>query len=179
MRGLLTIVVPLLLLRCRYLNWIRRDRDHLDILRQDLDRKESELHDHSDFAEVYPDDLAALASFRSAAGFTEYSADDMNTQSIVDEYDTQEPEMSGSVASSLRRRMSSVSSIRSKMSSTQASLSPLYEEDADKDDLDDDGEGSPSQRSVGASVGTSMSVSTLGVTHATIEEGSESSSTEE
>jgi hypothetical protein len=163
----------------RYLNWIRRDREHLDILRQDLDRKESELREHADFGEVYSDDLAALASFRSAAGLPDYKeAEDTNTMSVVDEYSLQEPNMPGSALSSLRRRMSSVSSIRSKMSSTQASLSPLYEEDAEKEDHEGD-EGSPSQQSQGASVGTSMSLSTLDPAQHTIQEESDESSTSE
>jgi hypothetical protein len=159
----------------RYLNWIRRDREHLDILRQDLNRKESKLREDADFAEVYSDDLEALKSFRSVAGLNEFTeTDDASTQ-----YDLQETEMAGSATASLRRRMSGASSIRSKMSSTVASLSPLYEEDADGEDRDHDDAQSPSQESQGASVGTNMSLSTLGRTQTTIDEGSEGHSSAE
>jgi hypothetical protein len=164
-----------LLILSKYLNWIRRDREHLDILRQDLDRKESELREDADFAEVYSDDLEALKSFRSVAGLNEFTeTDDASTH-----YDLQESEMAGSATASLRRRMSGASSIRSKMSSTQASLSPLYEEDADGEDRDHEDAQSPSQESQGASVGTNMSLSTLGRTQTTIDEGSEGHSSAE
>jgi hypothetical protein len=164
-----------LLILSKYLNWIRRDREHLDILRQDLDRKESELREDADFAEVYSDDLEALKSFRSVAGLNEFTeTDDTSTH-----YDLQESEMAGSATASLRRRMSGASSIRSKMSSTVASLSPLYEEDAGEEDRDHEDAQSPSQDSQGASVGTNMSLSTLGRTQTTIDEGSEGHSSAE
>jgi hypothetical protein len=157
-----------LLILSKYLNWIRRDREHLDILRQDLDRKESELREDADFAEVYSDDLEALKSFRSVAGLSEFTeTDDASTH-----YDFQESEMAGSATASLRRRMSGASSIRSKMSSTQASLSPLYEEDADGEERDHEDAESPSQESRGTSVATNLSLSTLGRTQTTIDEGS-------
>ena len=87
--------------------------------------------------------------------------------------------MAGSATASLRRRMSGASSVRSKMSSTVASLSPLYEEDADEEDRDHEDAQSPSQESQGASVGTNMSLSTLGRTQTTIDEGSEGDSSAE
>jgi hypothetical protein len=159
----------------RYLNWIRRDREHLDILRQDLNRKESELRENVDFVEVFNEDLEALKSFRSVAGLNEFTeTDDASTR-----YDLQESEMAGSATASLRRRMSGASSIRSKMSSTRGSLSPLYEEDAGGEDRDHEDAESPSQESHGASVGTNMSLSTLGRTQTTIDEGSEGNSSEE
>jgi hypothetical protein len=162
----------------RYLNWIRRDREHLDILRQDLDRKESELHDDDEFSEVFSDDLEALKKFRILAGLNEFTkTDDASTHFVADEYD--QSVMAGSAPDSLRRRMSNASSIRSKMSSTQGSLSPLYEEDADEEDRDNDDAASPSQDSRGASVGTNLSPSTLGRTQTTIDEGSEGISSEE
>jgi hypothetical protein len=168
LRSLTSFVCQLFTSPCRYLNWIRRDREHLDILRQDLDRKESELRDDADFAEVYNDDLEALKSFRSVAGLSEFTVtDDESTH-----YDFQESDMAGSASASLRRRMSGASSIRSKMSSTQASLSPLYEEDAGGEDRDHEDAESPSQQSHEASVGTNMSLSTLGRTQTTIDEGS-------
>jgi hypothetical protein len=131
------------------------------------------LRDDADFAEVYNDDLEALKSFRSVAGLNEFTVtDDESTH-----YDFQESEMAGSASASLRRRMSGASSIRSKMSSTRGSLSPLYEEDAGEEDRDHEDAESP-QGSRGASVGTNFSLSTLGRTQTTIDEGSENEGSE-
>ena len=161
------------------------------MIRHDLDERESALRDHPDFGEVHEDDLAAIAAFRHALGIKEStqqtisprSVADASRQSMADDLSQEgkgsaTPSPSADVSSSSRRRQmqgNSIGSVRSMMSSTQNSLSPLYEEDAAGNESSGDEESPPPQKrrsTRNRSFGSSLSVSTTGLTQATIEEGS-------
>lgn len=156
---------------------------------QDVNQREANLRNHPNFDEVYDDDKAALEAFRKAGDLGAFFVEDHDDDDDSSEKSNDESHFESIVAdsTSVHRRMSlgsSVSSLRSKVS-TQTSLSPLYEEDptreADDDDEEEGGHMSPSPpkrpKATSASV-TSLSVSTLGQT--IIAEGSgESSSSDD
>lgn len=119
----------------KYATWIKRNKEQRAVLRADLDAREADLRAHADFEEVHEDELAALASFRKALGIKESKREATSPSSVahndVTDYSSDE-EGTKSVSSGKRRRLSrsgSVSSMRSRMSSVQNSLSPLEEED--------------------------------------------------
>lgn len=177
--------LPFLRILSKYLNWLRRDEECVKTIRLDLNKKEVELRNDPDFAEVYEEDLAALATFRGAGELGEFLPPDEPSTPDGGEENSLTFSESGTVgrsvsSSSFRRRMShasSVSSIRSLRSkSTLNSLSPLYEEDAASMDADDDDNESKSDSpstTKGRSVASNLSLSTLGEA---IEEGSGESS---
>ena len=161
------------------------------MLRRDLEDAELGLRQHPDFHEVHEDDLAALVAFRSALGIKEVTqqetsprsvTDDSSRASMGDDYsDDGDSATKASIGTSGRRRLSqggaSVSSVRSKLSSAQHSLSPLYEEDVSVEESPDDAASPPptKRRSRGRrSIASSLSVSTAGHSQPTIAEGSES-----
>jgi hypothetical protein len=128
----------------RYLNWIRRNENQLQTLRQDFNEMEKKLRSESEYNDIYEDDLATIEEFRLAGNLGKYP---FNKNAKTDAMDDGSFSAE-SLDSRTRPRMSitsNISSIRSKMSATQASLSPLYEEgdgDRDSDDVGDDAHGS-------------------------------------
>lgn len=136
--------LPFLRIVSKYLNWIRRDESQLQTLRQDFNEMEKKLRSESEYNDIYEDDLATIEEFRLAGNLGKYP---FNKNAKTDAMDDGSFSAE-SLDSRTRPRMSitsNISSIRSKMSATQASLSPLYEEgdgDRDSDDVGDDAHGS-------------------------------------
>jgi hypothetical protein len=177
-----------LLLLSKYLAWIKKNKEHVAEVVEDLDGREALLNEDPDYNDIHVDDLAALKAFREALGEPKGRKSSLSPRSIADsagedsmeEEDDDDGKLDHTPAPSraVGGRMSrgnSVGSVRSRLSAAHSSLSPLYEEE-------DDVSPSPAKRrKVRPSFGSSTSVSTLGKTQATIDEGdeeSESSDTE-
>mmetsp|Transcript_24504 Transcript_24504/g.36303 ORF Transcript_24504/g.36303 Transcript_24504/m.36303 type:complete len:1119 (+) Transcript_24504:1970-5326(+) len=132
----------------KYGNWIKKGRaNQKEILQRELDQKETALRTNPDFEEVHEDDLAALGRFRIALGVKPFDDASIvaaatgtgeetvgeveeDSDSASDLNATPSPSTMKSTTMGRLSRGSSVTSIRSRLSSAQGSLPPLYEEDA-------------------------------------------------
>ena len=118
----------------KYLMWIRPSKDYKLVLRNDFNSYEAALRTHSEYNDVYEDDLKCLNDFRKAGELGDYLNPDGDTVSYATNKaapSTFEPTISRARTS----LGSSVSSIRSKASGT---LDSIHEEDPSIDDDDDD-----------------------------------------
>ena len=158
----------------RYLIWIRKDKKDVAILRADFNEKEAELRNHSDFGEVFEDDLKAMSVYRHAGNLGTFLVEDDNDK-------TNEDESAGAGASAAGgaspRRLSHGSSIASIVSktSTQKSLSPLPEEE--EKDVDDEAE-DDAKSDVGSIASSKACRSQKASVRSPIEEASEEDSEE-
>ena len=163
----------------RYSHWIKKDKAQIQIIGDRLSDNEAELEAHPEFDEVHPDDLAALASFRESLGIknsrvalkqlSAATPSSHDHHSVADVGTTPSP----ATIMSSKRRFSTSSSQRSKISG-QSSLSPLYEEDVA---VGDDNSPSPQKRrrlmshqGRGNSLGSSVTMSTIGKAQSRIDE---------
>jgi hypothetical protein len=147
----------------RYLNWVKRNRGFQNTIGSLLNNLESELQNHPDFPEIYDDDIRAIDVFRKAGDLGQFVVTD---DELTDKEESvgSPNEESRSVASSHRRSSigSNVSSIRSQMSSTQKSLSPVYEEGEPESGSDDDSQpADESPHKAGRSVASASAVSMI------------------
>jgi hypothetical protein len=170
--------LPFLLILCKYSTWIKKDKQQIATMRENLNVNEEEMRRSSEYDDVHEDDLAALARFRESLGIkvTRFSMQNSvmgspNTQgdySVEDDQTdggaTATPSPGGGSTVSGRRRISTAGSHMSRMSA-QSSLSPLPEEDAVGEDSNEDEEDSPPKRrrlagSQRDSLGSSITMST-------------------
>jgi len=149
----------------KYAHWMKKSTEYKKTLSEDLHDRESSLKTHPEFEEIHEDDLTALAEFRLALGLkvsdvltqansiSETASTQFNSMSPNSHHQTQDyeeesrdsvsdlktPTPSTSLPSMIGRNatVSSIESVRSLVSSTRSSLSPLAEEVAG------DGEDSP------------------------------------
>lgn len=169
--------LPFLRILSKYLNWIRKDKDQVETLREDFNQKEAELRNHPDFVDVLAEDMKALSLFRQAGNLGTFLIEDDKDKSKVDRSPLGEGASSG--GSDFRRRSlshaSSISSVVSK-TSTQKSLSPLPEEEGR--DGDDAGEvtGGDEHESHDSSLSSRARNAYKLKKHSPIEEASEESS---
>jgi hypothetical protein len=133
--------LPFLLVLTKYSTWIKKNKLQLEELKTHLLQKETVLRTHPDFDEVHEDDLAAVRAFKESLGIREtktrfsestYTQDD---DSVAEDQPIATPSPAAASASS-RRRISTASSQRSRLS-TQSNLSPLYEEEGVADSEED------------------------------------------
>jgi cohesin complex subunit SA-1/2 len=194
--------LPFLLILCKYSTWIKKDKQQIAIMRENLNDNEEELRAHPEFNDVHEDDLAALARFRESLGIkvTRFSTQNsvMGSPNTQGDYSLEDDRTDGGATAtpspgagstvSGRRRISTAGSHMSRMSA-QNSLSPLPEEDAVGEDSNEEEEDSPpkrrrlagSQRSGrGDSLGSSITMSTaMAKSQSRIDEEEESSEGED
>lgn len=133
---------PFLLILSKYSNWAKKNKYGLEDLKQFVLEKEEVFKSHPEFNDVHEDDLKALGTFKESLGMEVdvaqvVSQDDESSEGDRSTVGTPSP--SKSSTASTRRRISTVGSQRSRLS-TQSNLSPLEEEG----DSDDDEDPSPS-----------------------------------
>lgn len=165
--------LPFLTILGKYSTWAKKNKGQLEVLKDFLLSKESQMRSHAEFNEVHPDDLEALRSFKESLGLKVTSSKG-STQSLYEEDENDEVEdhtsamatpSPGTKSTSSRRRISTAGSVMSRMS-TQSSLPPVYEEDGALDSESGDGE-SPLKRrkltsnSMTSSVSKSIGGSTI------------------
>jgi len=138
----------------KYVMWVKKSEEKKIFLEEVLDAEEKILRYDQDFEEVLEEDLVTLANFRNSLGIKPYVEDSGSSRTVssarpsveegsTDPFSSQKhrrvsSDVSGDISSQLTptstpnasRGRSYGSSVRSHMSSTRASLSPLYEEDA-------------------------------------------------
>ena len=111
----------------------------MEVLHIDFNEKEAELRNHSDYGEVFEDDLKALSMFRQTGNLGAF---------LIEDDDEKAKEETSAVVrmsvanSGMKRRLSHASSISSivSKSSTLKSLSPLPEEKKTGDENEDGAE---------------------------------------
>jgi hypothetical protein len=179
--------LPFLNILAKYSIWVKKEKPPLEQLTDYLLQKESELHHHPEYDEVHEDDLRALDEFKRSLGISKrvsYARD--ATSTAADDYASAMATPSPSTvasASSSRRRSSTVGSQRSRLS-VQSNLSPLYEEEFPRDEVDrEDSDPSPtpqkrrrlnrSSARGDSSVGSSLTRGTLRTTTVDEEEQEE------
>jgi hypothetical protein len=169
---------PFLSIIGKYKTWLKEKSLLGEIKDRFLDHHHQFLN-HPDFVEVQNDDLNHLRDFAKMLGIPEreLSLPDEDETTVFTDYTSKANNTPSPHDSSPRRsRSSTAGSARSRMSSRSA-LSPLPETDGDIDEEKETMDGSPKKRrrlhsslgSVGASVASSVSRSTL-QTRGTIEE---------
>jgi len=140
-------------LSTRYAIWVKKNKLHREIIRNDLEQNEALVRSHDEFDDVRADDLAALADFRSSLGLKEspiLAVSDAFEGVATPHTVTPTAVRASSVQrSSLSRRSLAGSivetvSVRSRVSSAHSSLPPLYEEDSSTTPRDNDEEGATS-----------------------------------
>lgn len=167
----------------RYLSWIKRNKNHVELLRQQFNEKEAELRNQPEYEDLVDWDLETLAQFRKDGGFGRF-VDESSVAATATLADDVSHEGTPEGAAETRKqnpRMSVSSNIS--LRSKQTPLSPLpeegsYGETGDHDGDSDDQQESPSSKSrKSGSVGarSMMSHSTAGKsqTQPTIAEGDE------
>jgi len=120
--------LPFLNLLSKYLNWVRKDKNAVEMIRADFNQREADLRNHPDVKDVMEDDLQSIVDFRKAANLGTFLVED-------DDEKTKDDASAASGSASYR-------SIVSK-TSTQKSLSPLPEgeEDQEGSDVEEKSEG--------------------------------------
>ena len=176
--------LPFLLLLSKYSIWIKKNKGQLETLKDFLLTKEAALHAHPEFDEVHPDDLAALSTFKESLGIKETRRVTIEATPTQDDFTVETGTQASAIATpspgaaskGSRRRISTASSQRSRMS-TQSALSPLYEEEGASPDADEMEE-SPSpqkRRKLSTSLGGSSKKSSKVDMRDRIDEGEEES----
>jgi hypothetical protein len=124
----------------KYLIWIRPNKDYKSVVRGDINSYEAALRSHSEYSDVYEDDLKCLFDFRKAGELGDYIA--VTADGDIDTHKTTKTAPLTYEPASARVRTSlgsSVSSIRSKVS---GALDSIIEQDPfDEDNDGDDTEG--------------------------------------
>lgn len=69
------------------MNWVRQNKSAKERVKEDLDRRETELRSSADYKEIYEDDKAAITAFRLAGDLGEFPGasiddDDDNTLGV-------------------------------------------------------------------------------------------------
>jgi cohesin complex subunit SA-1/2 len=173
--------LPFLLILCKYSAWIKKDKQQMALMRENLNANEEELRAHPEFDDVHEDDLAALARFRESLGIkvTRFSTQNsaMGSPNTQGDYTLEDDRTDGGATAtpspgagstvSGRRRISTAGSHMSRMSA-QSSLSPLPEENAVGDSNEEEEDSPPKRRRLagsqrsgrGDSLGSSITMST-------------------
>ena len=123
----------------KYLMWIRPNKDYKSVVRDDINSFEAALRSHSEYSDVYEDDLKCLFDFRKAGELGDYIA--VTADGDIDTHETTKTAPSTYEPASARVRTSlgsSVSSIRSKVSGALDSINEQdpFDEDNDGDDTE-------------------------------------------
>lgn len=145
--------LPFLTVLSKYAHWIKKDEKLRGIFNAKMIEEETALKSHDEFDDVHEDDLAAISDFRVALclgpsdvliidegelSMTQETKDiDMMEDDIATEMKTPHSRSSSSFGRHSRtnsvKRSQSIGSVNSLMSNTKASLSPLYEEQEQKE----------------------------------------------
>jgi hypothetical protein len=178
--------LPFLLILSKYSTWIKKDKQQIAIMRENLNVNEEELRAHPEFDDVHEDDLAALTNFRESLGIkvtrfsTQTSVMESPNNTQGDDYSLEDDRTDGGATAtpspspgagstvSGRRRISTAGSHMSRMSA-QSSLSPLPEEDVVDSNEEEEEDSLPKRRRLagsqrsggrGDSLGSSITMST-------------------
>ena len=128
--------LPFLLVLGKYSTWIKRNKNHRDILADVLFSKEAALRANPEFEEVHEDDLRCISDFQDAIGIAgpkrrrvspERAQDESVSRASIASAGTPG---SGAASAGSRRPMSAAASQRSRFS-VQSNLSPLLETQED------------------------------------------------
>ena len=174
----------------RYANWVKRDKQLQQVMKETLDRREQELRSDPEFHEVHEEDPSAILKFRDSLGIgpsifaseiPENNDGDISMEDDLSATNASQVVTPASTKSDRRRRMSTASSQRSRLSA-QSSLSPLMEERSGSSGESEEEETpvSSKKRKVsgarrGMSIGSNTTMSAAGVVHERIEEEGEGS----
>ena len=120
----------------KYANWVKKNRQHMKILQEDIDEKEAIFREHPEFDQVHEDDLGALQKFCTDLGLKRRSpmASSKQKKQVIHETDDDDSieedsdQVSPSPTSSGRNSRESATMSRVSAVSGMRSLSPLEEE---------------------------------------------------
>jgi hypothetical protein len=143
--------LPFLLVLGKYSSWIKRNKNHRELLADILFSKEATLRAHPEFDEVHEDDLRCVSEFQDTLGIAapkrrrvspERAQDESVGRASIRSAGTGTPG-SGAASAGSRRPMSAAGSQRSRFS-VQSNLSPLLESPEDRPESPFGEEDSPS-----------------------------------
>lgn len=144
--------LPFLLVLGKYSSWIKRNKNHREVLADILFSKEATLRANPEFDEVHEDDLRCISDFQDSLGIAapkrrrvspERAQDESVSQASIPTANTPG---SGTASAGSRRPMSAAGSLRSRFS-VQSNLSPLLESPEDRENSPDlDESPSPQKR---------------------------------
>lgn len=147
--------LPFLLVLGKYSSWIKRNKNHRELLADILFSKEATLRAHPEFDEVHEDDLRCVSEFQDTLGIAapkrrrvspERTQDESVGRASIRSAGTGTPG-SGAASAGSRRPMSAAGSRGSRFS-VQSNLSPLLEspEDGPESPFGDEDSPSPQKR---------------------------------
>lgn len=129
--------LPFLRVLGKYAMWIKRNKNHREVLTDFVISKEAALRTHPEFDEVHEDDLRCIVDFQEALGLTIPKKRRVSHEASQVEGDTSVGRESvrsgggtpgsGVASGGSRRALSAAGSQRSRLSAQSSSLSPLVE----------------------------------------------------